>query len=352
MAVSTTGEQVLAVSARNLSKSYFVPVRKSGFLGGLRTLLSQEKRRVDAVRDVSFDIRPGEFVGYIGPNGAGKSTTVKMLTGILHPTSGEVLVDGLSPQTQRKELARRVGVVFGQRTQLWWDLPTVDSFDILAAMYDVSRSDYRSFLKEFDDLLGIGEFLDTAVRRLSLGQRMRAELAAALIHRPKILFLDEPTIGLDVVAKRTMREFLAEINARRDVTVLLTTHDLKDIEELCHRVIIINHGSLIYDGTLEDLRRHADLPTVLEVQYYGLPEGLTAGAYVGLGGEVSLTPADGAWQVASIDPGSRSVKVLFDRSRWPAPAVIAAMQALGEIRDVSLEEPAIEDIIRRILETR
>ena len=348
----TTGPKDLAVYARNLCKAYFVPVLKSGFLGGVRTLLSQEKRRVDAVNDVSFDIRPGEFVGYIGPNGAGKSTTVKMLTGILHPTSGEVLVDGLSPQRQRQDLARRIGVVFGQRTQLWWDLPTIDSFDILSAMYDVSASQYRSFLKKFDDLLGIGEFLDTPVRRLSLGQRMRAELAAALIHRPSILFLDEPTIGLDVVAKRRMREFLAAVNASREVTVLLTTHDLKDIEELCRRVMIVNHGSLIYDGTLESLRREVHLPTVLEVKYYGLPVGLGAGSFIGPGGEVSAAPPRDAWQIASVNADSRSVRVLFDRSQTPAPAVIAAMQALGEIRDVSLEEPAIDDIIRRILEAK
>ncbi|HHY45250.1 MAG TPA: ATP-binding cassette domain-containing protein [Firmicutes bacterium] len=348
----TTGQEDLAVSARNLCKAYFVPVKKSGFLGGLRTLLSQEKRRVDAVNDVSFNIRPGEFVGYIGPNGAGKSTTVKMLTGILHPTSGEVLVDGLSPQKQRKELARRIGVVFGQRTQLWWDLPTIDSFDILSAMYDVNASDYRAFLKEFDDLLGLGEFLDTPVRRLSLGQRMRAELAAALIHRPSILFLDEPTIGLDVVAKQRMREFLTTVNATRGVTVLLTTHDLKDIEELCPRVMIVNHGSLIYDGTLESLRNHAHLPTILEVKYYKLPEGLSAGSFIGPRGEGASAPLNGTWQIASVDPDSRSVRVLFDREHSPAPVVISAMQALGEIRDVSLEEPAIEDIIRRILEVK
>lgn len=346
------GPNDLAVRARNLSKSYFVPVRKSGFLGGLRTLVSQEKRRVDAVKDVSLDIRHGEFIGYIGPNGAGKSTTVKMLTGILHPTSGEALVDGLSPQSQRQELARRIGVVFGQRTQLWWDLPTIDSFDILSAMYDVSASQYRSFLKEFDDLLGIGEFLDTPVRRLSLGQRMRAELAAALIHRPSILFLDEPTIGLDVVAKGRMREFLTTLNGTRGVTVLLTTHDLRDIEELCHRVLMVNHGSLIFDGTLESLRSQANLPTILEVKYYRLPEGLRADSYLGPGGEVSAAPPNGSWHVTSVNTDSRSVRVQFDRSHSPAPVVIAAMQALGEIRDVSLKEPAIDDIIKRVLEVK
>lgn len=349
MSADATGP---AVRTRNLCKSYLVPVRKSGFLGGLRTLVSQEKREVRAVRDISFDIRQGEFVGYIGPNGAGKSTTVKILTGILHPTSGEVSVSGLSPQRQREELARGIGVVFGQRTQLWWDLPAVDSFDILSAMYDVGRAEYQAFLKEFDDLLGLGEFLHTPVRRLSLGQRMRAELAAALIHRPGVLFLDEPTIGLDVVAKSRTRDFLAKINSERGVTVLLTTHDLRDVEELCGRVIMINHGSLIYDGTLESLRSQAGLPTVLEVKYGRLPSGLRVGQYIGPGGELMDAPANGSWQVKSVDTESRTVRVQFDRSHSPAPVVLMAMQGLGEVRDVSLVEPPIEDIVKRVLEAK
>jgi len=340
----------LAVEAESLCKSYFIQIRKTGFLGGLRTLISQEKREVRAVRDVSFAIRPGEFVGYIGPNGAGKSTTVKMLTGILHPTSGKVLVDGLSPQHDRQKVAREIGVVFGQRSQLWWDLPTIDSFEILSAMYDVGKEDYRSFLKEFDDLLGIGEFLDTPVRRLSLGQRMRAELAAALIHRPKILFLDEPTIGLDVVAKGRMREFLARLNAERGVTILLTTHDLRDIEELCDRVMMINHGSLIYDGALDTLRGKAGLPTLLSVKYAQVPPGLVEGKFIGPNGEVLDVPHNGAWRVSGVNSDSRTVDVQFDRSQTAAPTVIVAMQALGEIRDVSIAEPPIEDIIKRLLE--
>ncbi|MGE5578896.1 MAG: ABC transporter ATP-binding protein [Bacillota bacterium] len=346
----TSGNVQLAVDAKSLSKSYFVQVRRGGFLGGLRTLISQEKREVKAVKDVSFAIRPGEFVGYIGPNGAGKSTTVKMLTGILHPTSGKVLVDGLSPQHDRQRVAREIGVVFGQRTQLWWDLPTVDSFEILSAMYDVSEADYRIFLKEFDDLLGIGEFLDMPVRRLSLGQRMRAELAAALIHRPKILFLDEPTIGLDVVAKGRMREFLARLNADRGVTILLTTHDLRDIEELCDRVMMINHGSLLYDGTLDALRSKAGLPTLLSVKYAQVPPALAEGKYIGPDGAVLGAPHNGAWRVTGVNSDSRTVDVHFDRSQTAAPTVIVAMQALGEIRDVSIAEPPIEDIIKRLLE--
>ena len=340
----------LAVRTEILSKTYFVQVRKGGFLGGLRTLVSQEQGEIHAVRDISFDIPRGEFVGYIGPNGAGKSTTVKMLTGILHPTSGTVLVNGLSPQRDRQRIALDIGVVFGQRTQLWWDLPTIDSFDILSVMYDVGKADYKAFLAEFDDLLGIGEFLDTPVRRLSLGQRMRAELAAALIHRPRVLFLDEPTIGLDVVAKGRMREFLTKLNTERGVTILLTTHDLRDIEELCDRVMMINHGSLVYDGTLASLRDQAGLPTLLAVKYAQIPEALREGKFIGQGGEILDAPKNGAWRVASINPDSRTVEVHFDRSHSSAPAVLMSMQALGEIRDVSLAEPLIEDIIKRLLE--
>ncbi len=343
-------EKRLAVRTVGLSKSYFVQIRKGGFLGGLRTLISQEQKEVRAVQDVSFNIRKGEFVGYIGPNGAGKSTTVKMLTGILHPTSGEARVNGLSPQRDRQRLAREIGVVFGHRTQLWWDLPTIDSFDILSAMYDIPRQEYRAFVKEFDGLLGVGEFLDTPVRRLSLGQRMRADLAAALIHRPDVLFLDEPTIGLDVVGKGRIREFLARLNRERGVTILLTTHDLRDIEELCSRVMMINHGSLVYDGTLDSLRDQAGLPTMLSVKYAGVPSLLKPGKFVGRQGQVLDAPENGAWRVESVDAHSKTVGVIFDRSQSTAPTVIMAMQVLGEIRDVSLAEPLIEDIIKRLLE--
>lgn len=343
-------EGSLAVRTEHLNKSYFVQVRKGGFLGGLRTLVSQETREVQAVKDVSFDVAQGEFVGYIGPNGAGKSTTVKMLTGILHPTSGDIRVNGLSPQRDRQPLAREIGVVFGQRTQLWWDLPTIDSFDILAAMYDVGKADYKAFLAEFDDLLELGQYLYTPVRRLSLGQRMRAELAASLIHRPKVLFLDEPTIGLDVVAKGRIREFLTRLNRDRGVTILLTTHDLRDIEELCDRVMMINNGSLVYDGTLASLRDQAGLPTLLSVKYAQIPASLQQGKFIGPGGEVLDAPVNGAWRVASVNGDSRTVEVHFDRSQSTAAAVIMAMQALGEIRDVSLAEPLIDDIIKRLLE--
>lgn len=340
-----------AIEARNLHKSFFVPVRKEGFLAGLRQVFSHDTREIQAVRDISVEVAQGQFLGYIGPNGAGKSTTVKMLTGILHPTSGTVLVNGISPQKERQQLAKQIGVVFGQRTQLWWDLPTIDSLDILAAMYDVSPKDYAAFKREFDDLLGIGEFLDTPVRRLSLGQRMRADLAAALIHRPSVLFLDEPTIGLDVVGKGRIREFLSQLNRHQGITVLLTTHDLRDIEELCERVMVINHGSLVYDGNLAHLRDQAGLPTLLKVKYDAIPPGLTAGRYLGPDGTLGNAPRSGPWLATSVDPITRTVGVSFDRTVSPAPVVLMALQSLGDVRDVSIAEPIIDDIIRKILDT-
>ncbi|GAA3120526.1 hypothetical protein GCM10010466_09330 [Planomonospora alba] len=215
------------------------------------------RRTVHAVRDLSFTVGAGEFVGCLGPNGAGKSTTIKMLTGILAPTSGRLRVAGLDPTRRRTVLARRIGVVFGQRTTLWWDLPLKDSFQLIRYLYKVDRNDFRRRLDELTGLLELGPFMDTPVRQLSLGQRMRGDVTAALLHDPAVLVLDEPTIGLDVVSKVAMRDFLRRLNAERGTTVLLTTHDLGDIEKLCRRVMLIDRGRLGFDGTLDELRATA-----------------------------------------------------------------------------------------------
>ncbi|MGC5016397.1 ABC transporter ATP-binding protein [Streptosporangium sp. DT93] len=215
------------------------------------------RKTVHAVRELSFTVGAGEFVGYLGPNGAGKSTTIKMLTGILAPTSGSIRVAGLDPAHRRVALARRIGVVFGQRTTLWWDLPLRDSFQLIRHLYKVDQQDFQRRLDELTGLLGLGGFLTTPVRQLSLGQRMRGDITAALLHDPAVLVLDEPTIGLDVVSKVAMRDFLRRLNAERGTTVLLTTHDLGDIEKLCRRVILIDHGTLAFDGTLDALRATA-----------------------------------------------------------------------------------------------
>ncbi|HET7558340.1 MAG TPA: ATP-binding cassette domain-containing protein, partial [Limnochordia bacterium] len=257
-------------------------------------------------------------------------TTIKMLTGILHPTVGEARVAGFSPQRERTRVAARIGAVFGQRTQLWWDLPLRDSIELLAAMYDVSPERYRAQMQRLDAVLGIGELLAKPVRKLSLGQRMRADLAAALLHDPAVLFLDEPTIGLDVIAKERVRTFLQELRREAGVTILLTTHDLNDIEQLCERVLVINHGRLVFDGTTRHLRGTAGVPSVLTLEYAAPP-----------------APEAGApFQVLERE-GSRLV-IGFDRARQPAGEVIAALSRFGEVRDVHIDEPDLEEIIRRL----
>ena len=292
--------------------------------------LQRKRKEVRAVDGVSFSIEAGEMLGYVGPNGAGKSTTVKMLTGILVPSSGRIRVLGLEPSRQRVELARRIGVVFGQRTQLWWDLPLRDSFELLRYIYRIDEAQYLANLDEFTHLLDLGPFLSTPVRQLSLGQRMRGDLAAALLHDPEILLLDEPTIGLDVVAKASIREFLAERNQEYGTTVLLTTHDMDDIERLCRRMLIIDHGRVIYDGDLDTVRRRFGGESVLVVDL------------VEPGPPISV---DGA-TVQKVD-GPRQW-LTFRRDQQTAADLIAKVAAKVSIRDLALEDPAIEDVVRRI----
>jgi ABC-2 type transport system ATP-binding protein len=311
-----------AIQVEGVEKRFTVRVKR----GRLR----RERREVAAVDGIGFAIERGTIVGYLGPNGAGKSTTVKMLTGILVPSGGRIRVAGLDPSRQRVELARRIGVVFGQRSQLWWDLPLRDSFDLLRHIYRVPPARHRENLDRFADVLALAPFLDTPVRQLSLGQRMRGELTAALLHDPEIVFLDEPTIGLDVVAKAAVREFLAEVNRERGVTVLLTTHDLADIERLCSRLLVIDHGRLIWDGGLDELRRRHGPERTLVVDL-----------------EESAPPLE--------LPGARVVKVdgprqwlTFRRDETSASELIAAVGAQARLLDVAIEETEIEEIVRRI----
>jgi len=246
------------IYTHDLRKTFRIAKRRPGLVGGLRSLVNPVVREVVAVDRVNLAIQRGEMVACLGPNGAGKSTTIKMLTGILVPTGGTAQVFGMEPHRRRREVARRMGVVFGQRTQLWWDLPLRDSFDLLRHIYRIPTRRYAHNLGVFAELLELGEFIDTPVRQLSLGQRMRGDLAAALLHDPEVLYLDEPTIGLDVVAKHRVRSFLQELNRERGVTVLLTTHDMSDVERLCSRLLIIDHGRLLYDGSLEAMRGRVD----------------------------------------------------------------------------------------------
>ncbi|GGN97999.1 ABC transporter ATP-binding protein [Saccharibacillus kuerlensis] len=321
-----------AIEAINLCKSFRTPVVAGGKFAGVRSLFSREYKVKEAVQDIGFTVKSGEFVGYIGPNGAGKSTTIKMLTGILHPSSGSVRLAGVDPHTDRRRCASKIGVVFGQRSQLWWDLPVKDSYDILAHMYGVSDKDKNRRLDEFAGLLDLNEFWDTPVRKLSLGQRMRADIAAAMLHDPELLFLDEPTIGLDVNAKRNIRGFLKVLNEQFGKTILLTTHDMDDIEQLCRRVMVIGGGRLTFDGTTEELRRKIGLPTQIKVTYrdgYRLPEERLLSIHVVELGEHTLT-------VGVNRQKTRTMDILRELGHW------------GEIDDVEMHEPDFEEIIRQV----
>jgi ABC-2 type transport system ATP-binding protein len=320
------------IEVEDLRKEFTRPVRPAGPFGALRSLFAREYQSVVAVGGVTFTVNAGEMVGYLGPNGAGKSTTLKMLTGILVPSGGRIEVGGLVPHRQRVAHVRRIGVVFGQRTQLWWDLPTVESFELLRHVYRIPAERYHENLRRYSELLELGPFLDTPVRQLSLGQRMRADLAAALLHEPSILFLDEPTIGLDVVARERIRGFLSEINRERGVTVILTTHDLGDIVRLCPRVVLIDHGHVIYDGALEQLRSRFGRRRTLVVDLADpAADPQVPGA--------TLTRREGprAW-------------LSFDREEITAAALISAVVARCQVRDLTLEEPQIEDVVRTIYE--
>ncbi|MGH3311950.1 MAG: ABC transporter ATP-binding protein [Streptomyces sp.] len=296
--------------------------------------LRRSRHEVRAVDGISFSIPRGAMVGYIGPNGAGKSTTIKMLTGILTPSGGRLRVAGIDPSRERTRLARRIGVVFGQRTTLWWDLPLRDSYELVRRMYRIPESRYRANLDRCVELLDLGALLDVPVRQLSLGQRMRGDIAAALLHDPDVLYLDEPTIGLDVVSKATVRRFLSDLNATEGTTVLLTTHDLTDIEQLCERVMIIDHGRLMYDGALAGLHEVGESERTLVVDL-----------------ERELPPIEGI-------PGARTVRtegprqwLAFPASASAAP-VVSAVAAGYPLVDLSVREPAIEDVIARLYSGR
>lgn len=252
------------IEVKNLKKEFKKPVRKEGVIGYIKSLFSRKYTSLYAVNDVSFSIDQGEIVGYIGANGAGKSTTVKMMCGILHPTSGSVTVDNKDILKYRKQINKEIGVVFGQKTQLWWDIPLIETFKILKSIYEISDEDYNERFKFLCDLLDLNDFLDQNVRSLSLGQRMRADFAASLIHNPKILYLDEPTIGLDVLVKDKIRKAIKILNKKYKTTIILTTHDMKDIEELCSRIIIIDKGKILYDGNLENIKyKFGNIKTII-----------------------------------------------------------------------------------------
>ena len=322
------------IAVTNLKKYFKVYKHHRGLWGAVRNLTTREYTLVRAVDGISFEIQPGELVGYIGPNGAGKSTTIKMLAGLLVPSGGELWVSGRVPWKKRRRHVAGIGAVFGQRTTLWWDLPVVESLDLLQYVYRIPADRFRQNLAEFRQLLELDPFLHTPVRALSLGQRMRADICAALLHNPALLFLDEPTIGLDVVAKERIWQFIRHINSQRGVTVILTTHDLSDVEKLCQRVMIIDRGRLLFDGALESLRERFGGQRELVVEF--------AEPYADVTVEgANVAERDGRWAVYR-----------FERGAVTASQLIGRLSARYRIQDLSVREPDIESTVRRIYEER
>ncbi len=319
------------VQVEDLVRTFKIWRRDPGLRGALRTLFSREHTIVRAVDGIRFDVAEGELVGFIGANGAGKSTTIKILTGILHPTSGRAVVDGLVPYLDRRANAAKIGVVFGQKSQLWWDLPLVESFRVLRWVYGVPRADHEARLTLLIEVLELQPFLMTPVRKLSLGQRVRGDLAASLLHEPRLLFLDEPTIGLDVDVRDRILDFIRETNRVRGTTVLFTTHDLLHLERICRRIIVIDRGRILFDGPLERLK--------------------------GLFGSIRRASVqfEGAVDLGEVDPGVRvlgregnSIHLEFDPTRIPVAGLVANLESRGRILDLAVTEPSIEEVVKRL----
>lgn len=319
------------IKVENLTKVFKVPQKSPGIRGAVKNLFVPEYERKTAVDRISFEIDSGEIVGYIGVNGAGKSTTIKMLTGVLQPTDGKIDVMGRDPHKQRVDNAREIGVVFGQRTQLWWDLALIESLNLIARIYDIPDDYYQKMLAEFSETLDLKPLLKVPVRNMSLGQKMRSELAAALIHQPKVVYLDEPTIGLDLLVKERIRDFIKQECGSKGMTVMLTTHDLGDIEELCQRVIIIDNGQLIYDGPIETIKnrfgkfREITFETAAQVGTLDLPTG------------AEIIKTEGY-----------KLSLRFDRTQSSASRVASTVMKQIDVRDFSLSEPDLSSIVKQI----
>jgi ABC-2 type transport system ATP-binding protein len=322
-----------AITVRDLRKTFVTKRKAAGLTGSLRALVRPERGTVEAVAGLSFDMEAGELLGFIGPNGAGKSTTIKILTGILHPTSGEASVLGYVPWRQRRQLAYHIGTVFGQRPQLWYHLPAMDTFYLLGKIYELDDRTIRERIGLVAEAFEVGHLLETPVRKLSLGQRMRCEVAASLLHRPRLLLLDEPSIGLDVVAKQRIRDTVRLMNEREGVGVLLTSHDAGDIEALCKRVIIVNHGRIVYQDKVSTLKRQYLTSKLVEVRFAeSVPEGF----------HIEGT------ELLKVGKGRYGVKIEFDTRRTPVEAVITRLAEAGELVDVTIEDPSLEEVIRTI----
>jgi len=324
------------IKVEELSKEYKIVQRDPGLKGALKSLFKRKYITKEAVKGISFDISKGEMVGYIGANGAGKSTTIKMLCGILTPTNGTVLVNDIIPYEDRMNNALQIGAVFGQRTQLFWDIPVRESYDLLRHIYNIPKEQYEETLEMFTEVLNLSPLLSIPVRQLSLGQKMRCELAAAFLHRPDVVYLDEPTIGLDIAVKVRIREFIKEMNRKWGTTVILTTHDMQDIEEICSRVIIINEGIIIYDGDLQSIKSkfghkrmiHFDLEYDIEPS---LPKEL-----------------NGIAQITSYDNETRKLTLSVESKDTPIASIISIMMNNHKVSDLTISEPKIETIVEEI----
>ncbi len=314
------------IELKNINKTFKIAKRNAGLGEAVKALFKKEYTYIHALNDVSFTINDGEMVGYIGPNGAGKSSTIKIMSGILTPDSGECVINGRTPWKNRIAHVREIGVVFGQRSQLWWDVPVADSFELIKEIYKVDSAIYQKNLDELTQLLDIGEIIRTPARQLSLGQRMRCEIAASLLHNPKILFLDEPTIGLDAVSKIAVRDFIKTINRERGTTVILTTHDMQDIEALTKRILLIGKGRILLDGELEELKRRNSTHKTLTVDYTGKLDGL----------------ADG--MIVSKNLDGHAV-IVVDTAKIPVSAAIAKISEQAEITDLSVAGATAEEMV-------
>jgi ABC-2 type transport system ATP-binding protein len=326
-----------AIEARDLTKRFTSKLTPPGVLGSLRAAVRPRYRETLAVHGCTFAVEAGEVVAFIGPNGAGKSTTIKMLTGILYPTSGEARVLGLVPWAQRRLLAYNIAAVFGQKSQLWYHLPPLASFQLLARIYELDGAEYRHRVGALVDLFELAPYLETPVRRLSLGERMRCELAAALLHRPQVVFLDEPTIGLDVIAKQRIRALIRQLNQDEGVTVFLTSHDADDVEQICRRVIVINHGTIILDAPIATLKRDYLQTKVIDLRLHDQHQDWVA------------PPFDG---VTVLEQGAWGIRLEVATARQPIEAVVAHLVAHHRVADVTISDPPLEEIIAQIYQRR
>jgi ABC-2 type transport system ATP-binding protein len=327
------------ISVNRLQKEFRIHQARSGLAGAFRDLFSREYKTVKAVDDISFEVSEGEMFALIGENGAGKSTTIKMLTGILTPSGGDILINGYVPYKQREEYVRSIGVVFGQRSQLWWDLSPMESFRLLKSVYKVEEAEGERWLERLIEELDIGSFISQPVRKLSLGQRMRCEVAAALIHKPKLLFLDEPTVGLDVLVKQKIREFLRNLNETEKMTILLTTHDVSDIEALCKRVLVMDKGKLIFDGQLSELKERWGNGTEVAFQFKKRTTTEQVRAVLG------ETPCELNRE------NDYSIRIKITRSEEMLPFVLSTVMTSFEVSDVKISEASTEEIVRNIYST-